>query len=128
MIGHRGSGVDVLNDSRTLLFPQDSYLFVIPVSVTEFASKPTVPAITAPLVFQGAYVYDLSLADGFQLLGKITHNVPAPGSDNGEYPNYGSPIKRSLCLDRRLYTLSHYSMFIHNLADMEELRRIYYRE
>jgi hypothetical protein len=70
-------------------------------------------------VFQGAYVYNLTLANGFDLKGKISHltdqniyNSPYTGGYMGN--DYDSQIQRSLFIDNHLYTISNNMIMAHN--------------
>ncbi len=72
VIGDRGTDSPLLTDHHALLIDKDRNLLAFPVLVTK---RPAGSAknVEANPVFQGAYVYDLSLENGFKLRGTITH-------------------------------------------------------
>jgi hypothetical protein len=72
-------------------------------------------------VFQGAYVYNLTLANGFDLKGKITHST-INEDQNGYYGgDYEAQIQRSLFIDNHLYTISNNMIMAHNfMANLEK--------
>jgi uncharacterized secreted protein with C-terminal beta-propeller domain len=125
IIGHRGSDSIALRDPKSFLFSMEKNLFVIPVSVHEFDTEPPYPSAYAPLIFQGVYVYELSLENGFQLQGMISHNDPDPDNEN-EYILQGRTINRSLYIENGLYTLSDTRMLINDLNNLDLLNRIIY--
>jgi uncharacterized secreted protein with C-terminal beta-propeller domain len=73
-------------------------------------------------VFDGAYVYNVSLNDGFKLQGKITHYSDTEASDlltNG-YTNYEKTIQRVIYIGEYLYTISQGAVKANNLSDLVE--------
>ena len=82
--------------------------------------------IYGEFTFQGAYVYRLSLDNGFEFKGRITHR------DNGEplddyYWYWGSSasyISRSLYIDDVLYTISDDMVKMNNLDDLSEINNV----
>ncbi len=81
VIGDRGSDSPLLTDHKALLFEKDKNLLAFPVTVTQLSAAdkatPDQSSVWPSTVFQGAYVYDLSLTDGFRLRGQITHHTAA---------------------------------------------------
>ena len=77
-IGDRGTQSPLLQNHKALLFDRERGLLAFPVSVAKISAerKQTgswdMPA-WGDTVFQGAYVYDVDLADGLRLRGTITH-------------------------------------------------------
>lgn len=82
IIGDRGTDSPLLYDHHALLYANDIYgagknLLAFPITVAELSDKQksgSDPSVYGERVFQGAYVYELSLEDGFDLRGKITHD------------------------------------------------------
>jgi inhibitor of cysteine peptidase len=76
-------------------------------------------------VFQGAYVYQLNLQDGFKLRGKITHLTAEDALKAGLYTsNSASEIKRILYIKDTLYTLSEGMVKAHGLVDLAERKAV----
>lgn len=73
-------------------------------------------------VFDGAYVYDISLAGGLKLKGKVTHYNTQEQSDlakNG-YTNYEKTVQRLLYIGENLYSVSYSMVKANALSDMSE--------
>ncbi len=77
-------------------------------------------------VFDGAYVYGLSLQDGFKLKGKITHLTAQDQSDLASkgYADYNKTINRLLYIGDNLYSISRASLLANKLSDLTAVGRI----
>ena len=75
--------------------------------------------------YQGAYVYNLNLEDGFKEIGRITH---MDDDDEilkaGYYPDYSTSITRTLYIDDYLYTISQSMVKINSLDDLNKLNAL----
>ena len=72
--------------------------------------------------FQGAYVYNINLEEGFDLRGRVSHIDGEEVYDKyGYYPDYNFDIRRSLYIEDVLYTLSNNRL---QLSDLETLDKI----
>lgn len=136
-IGDRGSDSPVLTDHKALLFDRSKNLLVMPVSVTEIGPYGRNPSTYGDWVYQGAYVFHISLDDGLQYRGRITHydsNV-----DQGYYyplfpgrivpmPMYDSSsayaVKRSLYIGDVLYTISDMKIKMNSLESLDLIKEI----
>ena len=140
-IGDRGSDSPVLTDHKALLFDRSKNLLVMPVSVTEIGEGDYPygrdPSAYGDWVYQGAYVFHISLDDGLQYRGRITHydsNV-----DLGYYyplfpgrivpmPMYDSSsayaVKRSLYIGDVLYTISDMKIKMNSLESLDIIKEI----
>lgn len=107
LIGDRGSDSPLLYDHKALLFEKDKNLLAFPVSVSKIDDALKQgndgTAYGSP-VFQGAYVYDISL-DGFKQIGQITHYEEDDLLKAGGYL-YGKDVERITRIGDSLYTLS----------------------
>ncbi len=105
-IGEAGTDSEALRDHKAFLFDRKKNLLVIPVTEVKgnqyYDSK---LGYYTQRLWQGAYVFSLTLEDGFDVKGKITHNE---GNEQTDYYYYGSPnsVRRSLFMDDVLYTVS----------------------
>jgi len=110
VIGGRGTDSPLLTDHKALLFDKERGLLSFPVTVYD---KRTMPkenpwaADTVP-VFQGAYVYDFDIKNGFDLRGTITNNTPDEFLKMGDYwyDRKGTDISRVIRVGDSLLTLS----------------------
>jgi hypothetical protein len=105
------------------LFDESRDLLVIPVEVAKI--DPTqypngVPANAyGALVWQGAYVFNVTLTEGLTLDGTITH-----GQNNGVMPDYNYWITRALYIDDVLYTVSQAKIMLNSLPSLAFLKEI----
>jgi hypothetical protein len=77
-------------------------------------------------VFQGAYVYDLSLERGFVLRGRITHQENTDVFDKSGYYYGGGnyDVKRSLYIGNTLYTFSEGKLMANSLEDLHKIKEV----
>jgi uncharacterized secreted protein with C-terminal beta-propeller domain len=128
IIGDRGTDSEVLNDHKAFLFDADKNLLVLPITLAEIeGDKEALPPNTyGDFVFQGAYVYSLTLGDGFNLMGRITHydNDEAFKKSGYYFGDYGSNVRRSLYIGNALYTTSNSKIMAHSLLDLSEIAEL----
>jgi uncharacterized secreted protein with C-terminal beta-propeller domain len=128
-IGDRGTDSPVLWDHKALLFDKSRNLMVIPVleakvDVTEYPEGVPAWAYGEP-VWQGAYVFHVSLDAGIEEEGKITHveNIADPEK---EYYYYYSPfaVERSLYIEDVLYTISQAKIKMNSLENLDYINEV----
>jgi uncharacterized secreted protein with C-terminal beta-propeller domain len=121
VIGDRGTESAVLQNHKALLFEKDRGLLSFPVLVTKIPDGQPKNAEANP-VFQGAYVYNLSLKNGFTLKGTITHyDDPDVFTKSGGYwYNIGRDIDRIVRVGNSLITLSQASVRSHTESSLKE--------
>ncbi len=128
-IGDRGTDSPVLSDHKAFLFDKSRNLLVIPVSVAEIDPEKypegVPPYIQGDFVWQGAYVFDISLDEGLVLKGRITHLEDDSDLMKSSY-YFSSPfsVKRSLYIDNVLYTISDKKIKMNSLEDLEQINEI----
>jgi uncharacterized secreted protein with C-terminal beta-propeller domain len=114
IIGERGTYSEALNDHKAFMFSKSKNLLVIPVSLSENNQWN---------VFQGAYVFNLDLNNGFVLKGKITHANETVNKTEYYY-DYSTQITRSLYMDDVLYTVSNKMIKMNSLDNLDEINKI----
>jgi hypothetical protein len=133
LIGDRGTDSPVLYDHKAFLFDKDKELLVLPVSLYEIPQniKDANPNGTGDIygqyTFQGAFVYRLSLENGFELKGRITHQTQEQTTSSSQYwywGEYNTDITRSLYIGNVLYTISGSMVKMNDLSDLSELGSI----
>jgi uncharacterized secreted protein with C-terminal beta-propeller domain len=122
-IGDRGSDTPVLLDPKAFLFDRSKNLLVIPVLVAKIDESkypsPVPPYAYGDPVWQGAYVFDISLHHDLVLEGRITHMANSTSiTDQGYW------IRRSLYIEDVLYTISDRMVKMNSLEDMSEIGQI----
>lgn len=126
-IGDRGTDTPILQDHKAFLFDESANLLVIPVLVAEI--DPTEYPYGVPLyaygkyVWQGAYVFNISLEQGLAFRGGITH---CTGADFGQYGYYSGAcsVERSLYIDNVLYTISDAKIKMNDLENLNEINEV----
>lgn len=127
-IGGRGTHSDVLYNHKSLLFSKEKQLLALPITVMEVDGSPVdhngFPRY-GTFAFQGAYVYDIDIEQGFRLKGKITHLTEQEIAKAGQY-GYGSEsdVQRIITIGDTLYTLSLNHVKAHDLGQMKEQNHI----
>ncbi|HEC94696.1 MAG TPA: hypothetical protein ENI45_01870, partial [Thermoplasmatales archaeon] len=131
VIGDRGTDSPVLRDHKALLFDREKNLLVIPVTVYEIDETIKeryggyTGSIYGEFTFQGAYVYRITVEDGFEFKGRVTHRDDnEPSSEYYWYWDSGSSITRSLYIDNVLYTVSEKMIKMNDLDTLEELNTV----
>ena len=132
-IGDRGTDSPVLWDHKAFLFDKARNLLVMPileakVDVTKYSEAELAWAYGEP-VYQGAYVFDISLDEGLQLKGRITH-IENLGDPEQNYYYFYSPfaVERSLYISDEagdvLYTISDAKIMMNNLENLDYINEV----
>jgi len=126
IIGDRGTDSPALYDHKAFLFDSEKNLLVIPVSLYEIDEDVKqkngnyTGNIYGEFTFQGAYVYDLTVENGFKLKGKISHLSDEDMQKSGFYPLYKKSITRTLYIEDFLYTISQGMMKINDIDTLDQ--------
>jgi len=136
VIGDRGTDSYALYDHKAFLYDKEKELLVLPIMLAEIPEeqkKITVeegmgwPAYGEP-VFQGAFVYRLTLENGFEERGRITHVSEEDELKRGYSYGDDYSVKRALFIDDVLYTLSERMLKANSLTDLQELKAFDFKE
>jgi len=112
--GYGWADSPVLNDHKALLFDGSKELLVMPISISYYN-----------YLWQGAYVFNISLDAGLVLRGKITHVEGDPNLARSHYPSlWAYQVKRCLYIDDVLYTVSEKKVKMNSLENLEEISQI----
>jgi hypothetical protein len=135
VIGDRGTDSIALTDPKAFLFDKEKGLLIIPVdlALVSEANKQQGSSAYGEMVWQGAYVFSLTLNRGFTLKGTVTHlNVTLPnnagnlpfGGDNSVWNSQDHWINRSLYIGNTLYTISNAQVKLNNLTETTQIAEI----
>ncbi|MCK4424351.1 beta-propeller domain-containing protein, partial [Candidatus Bathyarchaeota archaeon] len=69
--------------------------------------------------WQGAYVFDINLSDGFVLKGNVTHQEDDVSGWEGSYW-----VKRALYIEDILYTVSDKKIRMNTLEDLTPINEV----
>ena len=116
LIGETGDWTysEALYDHKAFLFSAPKNLLVVPVSLNNWHENK---------YSQGAYVFSLTLENGLVLKGTVTH-VVTNASEEQQYYDYSSAVRRSLYMDNTLYTVSDSMIKANALADLTDISSV----
>ena len=138
-IGDRGTDSPVLNDHKAFLFDRSKDLLVLPIHEAEIDESDYLGGVPSSaygdFVWQGAYVFDISLERGLELRGKISHcstnyldksasRTSAPWSSYSYFDESSCFVERSLYIGNVLYTISDQQIGMNDLETLEEIGKI----
>jgi inhibitor of cysteine peptidase len=128
-IGDRGTDSEILHNPKALLFNKEKGLMAFPVTLMKVDPKSqdntnSVPAY-GQFTYQGAYVYNVDLTNGFRLKGTITHlsqDDLAKAGGNWYYSD--KSISRILYIGSTLYTLSNAEIKANDISSLKEINHL----
>ncbi len=127
-IGDRGTYSELLNNHKALLFSKEKNLLAFPVTLMTVKDDNKVDDYGNPkygtFSYQGLYVYNVDLVNGFKLRGTITHMTDEEIKKSGDYwYDYYKNIERGLYIKDVLYTLSKGTIKANDLNTLSELKK-----
>jgi uncharacterized secreted protein with C-terminal beta-propeller domain len=125
IIGDRGTDSELLSDHKALLFSQDKELMAFPVTVMEIKDGGNVSEGNRPVYgsfsFQGAYVYNVDLEEGFKLRARISHISEEEYDKSGDgWYSSNKNVERIIYIGDDLYTISKGMIKANSMTDMKE--------
>jgi len=112
------SNTPVLSDHKAFLFDKSKQLLALPVSINWISWIDVKETYYEKGFWQGAYVFNISLGEGFVLKGNVTHE------DSTTLFEAGFEVKRILYIDDVLYTVSDKKIKMNDLEDLVLLKEI----
>ncbi len=104
---------DALYEHKAFLFDLEKNLLVIP---------------AGGYTKQSAYVFDITVEDGIELKGSITHDIETEEEQKEPYYyydlDYSNSIKRTLYIEEVLYTISDNMVKMNSLEDLSEINSV----
>ncbi len=127
-IGDRGTDSEILTNHKALLFSKDKNLLAFPVTVAEVKNKQASPSTEyGHFVYQGAYIYNIDLKNGFSLKGRITHVSDEEYLKSGDlWYERDKNVRRILYVGDTLYTLSDSMIKANSIDNLKEIGSIAY--
>jgi inhibitor of cysteine peptidase len=131
-IGDRGTDSPVLSDPKAFLFDKSKNLLVIPINLAVIDKTAVAPSPNAygTFVWQGVYVFRLTLNDGFVLEGNVTQMeinaslYPTFGSSDFYSMNSDHWISRALYIGNTLYTVSNAGVQLNSLENLALIAKV----
>ncbi len=134
IIGDRGTDSELLWNHKALLFDKEKGIMSFPVTLAEIPQSVKDDPDTADYAygdytFQGAYVYDVSVANGFDLRGTITHyDDNEVAEKSGYYWSGINDIYRVLYIGNYFYTVSDGMVKASDMGDLEDVNSVVLEE
>ncbi len=129
VIGDRGTDSYALYDHKAFLYDKEKELLVLPIMLSEIPAEQKKPIENESIsptygepVFQGAFVFRLTLENGFEERGRITHVTGEDELKRGYYYSDEYSVKRALYIGNVLYTLSDSMLKANALDTLSELK------
>jgi inhibitor of cysteine peptidase len=120
-VGDRGSDSPALTDHKSVLFDQSLNLLVIPLTIALNQTNATCTWCYNPPVWQGAYVFTVTVSNGIVLRGNVTQ---IPTGQLPTWNNSGFFVTRALYIGNVLYTISNNMVKMNSLSDLTELNSV----
>ena len=138
VIGDRGTDSLALSDPKAFLFDRSKNLLVIPVglAIIDVPLEQRSPSTYGEMVWQGAYVFSLTLDGGFVPKGNVTHfdetmtiltregeQITLPAEE--AYWRVGNYwVCRALYVGNTLYTVSNEKVKLNSLTDLTQIAEV----
>lgn len=137
VIGDRGTDSLALTEPKAFLFDRAKNLLVIPVNlaIMNTPMEQRQSWMHGEMVWQGAYVFTVTLNGGFQLKGNVTHieeGMEIPTKEGNLVTvtpetlfvaqNYW--VTRALYIGNTLYTISNAKVELNSLTDMRQIAEV----
>ena len=124
IVDQEGSDSLALRDHHAFLFSRSKNLLVLPVSYyqVQVQIKNGFWEENFGGVWQGAYVFGISIENGISLKGKVNHSEEK--AINEQNPYYEKDVKRSLYINDVLYTVSENMVKANSLKNLKVLKEI----
>lgn len=131
LIGDRGTDSELLRNHKALLFAKDKNLLAFPVTLMEVqpqynrTESERSKLEYGRFAFQGAYIYNFDLTNGFKLKRRITHLTSEDYLKAGDYW-YGSDknVSRILYIGDTVYTISPSAIMAHDLDHLNHIKTL----
>ena len=124
-----------LDEPKAFLFDKAKQLLVIPVSITQYgvisgggvvppkaSDGTTSTTIAQGGYWDGAYVFKLTVENGFELRGGITHQSTT--TQQYWYGDYNMMVNRALYIDNTLYTVSNAEVKLNSLTNLAQIAQV----
>jgi len=120
VIGTRGSSSEALTDHLAFTYFAQKNLLALPMTICEGGSG---GSYGTTMTFAGLMVYDTTVANGFQLKGKVSHpQTTSGGYDDSACTNWwtqaSSEVKRSVFMDDFVYSISDKRVKVNALSNL----------
>ncbi len=120
IIGGQGTYSEALYNHKAVLLSKDKNLFALPISISNPVKNKNGDMIYNPEK-QGAFIFDISIENGFILKEKLTNQDKA---DQYGYYIYEDEIRRISYIGNNLYTFSQKEIKSFDINTLKELDKV----
>lgn len=127
-IGDRGTDSYALSEHKAFTFSKEKGVLIIPITLAKIDPSQypngVTPSSYGSYVFQGAYVFNVSLDSGFSLRGTVSHTSEPFANKRYGYYWGNTNVQRSIYMDNFLYTISGAYLKANDLTTLAPLASI----
>ena len=127
VIGEQGSYTEALNNHKAFLFDAKTGILALPMTVNQKDGAKRNNWQPTKTVYKGAFVYDVSVENGFELRGKATHYNDKYWEQSKEERRYGNhefDIQRVIFIGDNFYTIAPNTIASHDWENVEKIEQI----
>ncbi len=128
VIGHRGTRSCALHEHKAFLFSLSKNLLIIPIDLYEIDEDEypdgVPPSASGNFIWQGAYVFSVTIEDGFVFKGRISHSDQFPDFEESSWKYRSYFVKRSLYIEDKIFTISDEMVKINDMDTLIEIKAI----
>jgi len=125
VIGDNGTNSEAAHNHKAFLFDTQENVMALPITVMQ--QREDGKYYDQKTVFQGAFIYDVDLKDGFTLRGKASHyndDYWTAGEEKRRWGNYESNVQRILFMGDYWYTVAQNVIAAHSWDKVEKVKQI----
>jgi len=125
VIGDNGTSSEATTNHKAFLFDKTENVMALPITVMQ--QREGGSSYQQDMVFQGAFVYDVSIEDGFTLRGRASHYAEAYWNNDeskNRWGNYEYNVQRILFMGDFWYTVAQNVVAAHNWNDVSKVKQI----
>lgn len=125
IIGDNGTNTEATYNHKAFMWDEQEQVMALPITVMQQREGGNV--YDQETMFQGAFVYDVDLIEGFKLRGKATHYEDGYWATKGSQRRYGNHeynVQRILFMGDYWYTVSPNVVAAHTWATVEKVKQI----
>ncbi|PID70695.1 hypothetical protein CSB37_01260 [bacterium DOLZORAL124_38_8] len=126
VIGDQNSYTEALHNHKAFLFDAQENVLALPMTVQKKDGPKRKHWQPTKTVYKGAYVYNVSLNDGFKLRGRATHypNNYWNQKSNRRHGNHDFDIQRIMFMGDYFYTIAPNTVASHTWKDVKKQAQI----
>jgi uncharacterized secreted protein with C-terminal beta-propeller domain/predicted DNA-binding antitoxin AbrB/MazE fold protein len=125
VIGDNGTTSEATSNHKAFLFDSQENVMALPITVMQ--KREGGSEYQQDMVFQGAFIYDVSVEDGFELRGRASHyedDYWTGDNQRNRWGNFEYNVQRILFMGDYWYTVAQNVIAAHNWEDVTKVKQI----